>query len=66
MASSLQKKAGVVKWKVGVKYSYKFQFNNDIASCLALMAIIKDGWDLVVQEDGYTWLIYTKWKNPNM
>ena len=51
-----------------MKYIYKFQFNNDIASCLALMAIIKDGWDLdsVIQEDGYTWLIYSKYETKWM
>jgi len=41
---------------------YKFQFNNDEASCYALASLIKDGWKWghYQIEDGYTWFILTK------
>ena len=38
---------------------YKFQFNNDETSCLALLSLIKDGWYVIAykEEDGYTWFV---------
>ena len=38
---------------------YKFQFNNDAASCIALMDLIKEGWSVCGYEEdvGYSWLI---------
>lgn len=38
---------------------YKFQFNDDSASCLALDGLIKQGWGVkgFKVEDGYTWFI---------
>lgn len=37
---------------------YKFQFNNDETSCLALSSLIKEGWSIegFKAEDGYSWL----------
>ena len=46
------------------RFTYKFQFNNDEASCVALGAMIKGDWTIkdCVIEDGYIWfnLIYEK------
>ena len=41
------------------KKEYKFQFNNDEDSCIALRVMIMGGWVLVgcIVEDGYTWLL---------
>ena len=38
---------------------YKFQFNNDIDSCVALQCMISEGWTVqgFEQEDGYTWFL---------
>ena len=41
---------------------YKFQFNNDEVSCIALRDLIKTSWTVegFIEEDGYTWLILVK------
>jgi hypothetical protein len=41
---------------------YKFQFNGDVDSCLALASMFKDKWELdgvqqIQQEDGYSWIL---------
>ncbi len=38
---------------------YKFQFNNDEDSCIALKDMIKNGWTVCgfCAEDGYTWFL---------
>lgn len=41
------------------RYVYEFQFNNDEASCVVFLALIKEGWTIsgYKTEDGYTWFI---------
>lgn len=38
---------------------YEFQFNNDIASCIALQCMIVEGWTVqgYKLDNGYTWFI---------
>ncbi len=39
------------------RFRYKFQFNNDEDSCVALQSMLREGWTVqgFAQEDGYTW-----------
>jgi len=41
------------------EYKYKFQFNNDVDSCVALQCMIHEGWTIcdTKREDGYLWFI---------
>ena len=41
---------------------YRFQFNNDVDSCIALGDMIAVGWTVqgLVHEDGYAWLLIEK------
>ena len=41
------------------RYTYKFQFNNDEGSCVALQGMIQAGWTVqgYDTEDGYTWFL---------
>ena len=41
---------------------YKFQFNHDTDSCLALASLIADRWEITgfKIEDGYTWFLMFK------
>ena len=42
-----------------MQIEYKFQFNNDTASCFALADLIRQGWRVegLEHEDGYTWFL---------
>ena len=44
---------------------YKFQFNNDTASCSALADLIRQGWSVegFRVEDGYTWFLMQTYPN---
>ena len=41
---------------------YKFQFNNDADSCIALRDLLLRGWTVqgFIEEDGYTWFLLIK------
>lgn len=41
---------------------YNFQFNQDAISCLALSALIKDGWEIndYYEDNGYSWIKLSK------
>ena len=41
------------------RYKYWFQFNNDVASCVALQTMIANGWTVqdYKVEGGYKWFI---------
>ncbi len=42
--------------------TYKFQFDGDKISCLALLTMIGDDWEVknYIVEDGYAWFILEK------
>ncbi len=48
---------------------YKFQFNGDVESCMALASLLKDGWEVAscgypafAVADGYHWINLVKWE----